>query len=192
MVALDVLWKSEGEEPAGAGRLAVEALHRLPGDTPSGKVCSAGDLIVALDAVPGEERRFSGACTLSESRGAHLLKPFAVVYRPAARPLRIEKGTGGMRGSPLRRGANRAGPAAQAEEVLKGSHPGPETCRRAAMAALVDAKKLTATTNSRRASLAGILVRCLIPPRREKHAAQRQFQALPASLSIVNGVLNDA
>ena len=65
-------WKSRAR--AGRREVALEALHRLPGDTPEREnALEPGDLIVAL-RLPGEARRLSRPCTLSESPRTHLLR----------------------------------------------------------------------------------------------------------------------
>ena len=72
LVALDAVVEIEGR--AGRREIAVEALHRLPGDTPEREsALEPGDLIVAL-RLPGEARHVLGACPLSEGPRAHLLR----------------------------------------------------------------------------------------------------------------------
>src|ERR1700716_2386077 len=135
LVALDAVVEIEGR--GGRREVALEALHRLPGDTPEREsVLEPGDLIVAL-RLPSEAGAFSAHARYLKLR-ERTSYAFAVVS--AAAGLRIEQGTiwdarlalGGVAPKPWR--------ARAAEEVLKGSSPGQEAFRRAAMAALVDAK----------------------------------------------------
>ena len=71
LVALDAVVEIEGR--TGRREIALEALHRLPGDTPEREsVLEPGDLIVAL-RLPAEARGFVGACALSEGPRAHVL-----------------------------------------------------------------------------------------------------------------------
>src|SRR6266853_881168 len=135
LVALDAVVEIEGR--TGKRELALEALHRLPGDTPEREsVLDAGDLIVAL-RLPGEAHRFSAHARYLKVR-ERTSYAFAVVSAAAA--LRIEQGA--IRDARLALGGVAAKPwrARAAEEVLKGSSAGPEAFRRAAMVALVDAK----------------------------------------------------
>src|SRR5258705_2662413 len=135
LVALDAVAEIEGR--TGRREVAVEALHRLPGDTPEREsALEPGDLIVAL-RLPRE------ACTfLAHARYLKVRErtsyAFAVVSAAAAR--RIEQGT--IRDARLALGGVAAKPwrARAAEEVLKGSSSGSEAFHPAAMAALVDAK----------------------------------------------------
>ena len=72
LVALDAVVEIEGR--TGRREVALEALHRLPGDTPEREsVLEPGDLIVAL-RLPGEARSVRGACALSEGPRTHLLR----------------------------------------------------------------------------------------------------------------------
>jgi xanthine dehydrogenase YagS FAD-binding subunit len=135
LVALDAVVEIEGR--AGRREVAVEALHRLPGDTPEREsALEPGDLIVAL-RLPGEAAMFSAHARYLKVR-EHTSFAFAVVSAAAA--LRIEEGTirharialGGVAAKPWR--------ARPAEEILAGSRPGDRAFRRAAEAALADAK----------------------------------------------------
>ena len=135
LAALDAVVEIEGRN--GRREIAVEALHRLPGDTPEQEtVLQPGDLIVAL-RLPGEAARFA--------RHARYLKvrertsyAFAVVSAAAA--LRIENGIvhearlalGGVAAKPWR--------ARAAEVLLAGRAPDVTGFREAAGAALADAK----------------------------------------------------
>jgi xanthine dehydrogenase YagS FAD-binding subunit len=135
LVALDAVVEIEGRN--GRREIALEALHRLPGDTPEqDSVLEAGDLIVAV-RLPGEARRFAGHARYLKVR-ERTSYAFAIVA--AAAHLRIERGAivearlalGGVAAKPWR--------ARAAEATLVDATPGVEAFRRAADAALTDAK----------------------------------------------------
>jgi xanthine dehydrogenase YagS FAD-binding subunit len=135
LVALDAVAEIEGR--TGRREVAIEALHRLPGDTPEQEsVLEPGDLIVAL-RLSGEARRFSAHARYLKVR-ERTSYAFAVVSATAA--LRIEQGKirdarlalGGVAPKPWR--------ARSAEATLAGSSPTLAAFRRAAEAALTDAK----------------------------------------------------
>lgn len=135
LVALDAVVEIEG--PAGRRKVAVEALHRLPGDTPEhDSVLGSGDLIVAL-WLPKEAEGFAAHARYLKVRER---TSFAFAVVSAAAGLRIEQGTiwdarlalGGVAPKPWR--------AHAAEKILAGCVPGPAMFRRAAEAALADAK----------------------------------------------------
>jgi xanthine dehydrogenase YagS FAD-binding subunit len=135
LAALDAVVEIEGR--TGRREVAVEALHCLPGDTPQREsVLEPGDLIVAL-RLPGEARRFSAHARYLKVR-ERTSYAFAVVSAAAA--LRVEDGTiqearlalGGVAAKPWR--------ARSAEKILAGGKPGAAVFRRAAEAALADAK----------------------------------------------------
>src|SRR6201996_7394865 len=135
LVALDAVVEIEGQ--AGRREVALEALHRLPGDTPEREsVLEPGDLIVAL-RLPGEASAFSAHARYLKIRER---TSFAFAVVSAAAALRIERGTirdarlalGGVAAKPWR---DRA-----AEEILTGASPGQEVFRRAAAATLAAAK----------------------------------------------------
>jgi xanthine dehydrogenase YagS FAD-binding subunit len=135
LTALDAVVEIAGR--SGRREVPVEALHRLPGDTPErDSVLEAGDLIVAL-RLPGEARTFSAHARYLKVRER---TSFAFAIVSAAAALRIEQGTiwdarlalGGVAAKPWR--------AHAAEKALAGCHPGPAVFRRAAEAALADAK----------------------------------------------------
>ncbi len=184
LVALDAVVEIEGR--AGRREVAVEALHRLPGDTPEREsALEPGDLIVAL-RLPSEARAFAAQARYLKVR-ERTSYAFAVVSAAAA--LRIEQGT--IRDARLALGGVAAKPwrARAAEEVLKGSSPGQEAFRRAAMAALVDAKP--SGDNQFKIELAQrILLRALILA---AAGTPQRIPALPASpFSSVPGALHDA
>jgi xanthine dehydrogenase YagS FAD-binding subunit len=135
LVALDAVAEIEGR--TGRREVAVEALHRLPGDAPErDSVLEPGDLIVAV-RLPGEARGFSAHTRYLKVR-ERTSYAFAVVS--AAAGLRIEQGT--IRQARLALGGVAAKPwrAHAAEQMLAGSPPGPAAYRRAAEAALADAQ----------------------------------------------------
>jgi xanthine dehydrogenase YagS FAD-binding subunit len=184
LVALDAVVEIEGSN--GKREVAVEALHRLPGDTPEREsVLEPGDLIVAL-RLPGEARAFSAHARYLKVR-ERTSYAFAVVSAAAA--LQIEQGRikdarlalGGVAAKPWR--------ARAAEETLAGSPPGPDAFRRAAKAALADAKP--SGDNQFKIELAQrILVRALTLA---AAGTPQRIPALPASpFSSVSGALHDA
>jgi xanthine dehydrogenase YagS FAD-binding subunit len=135
LTALDAVVEIEGR--TGRREVPVEALHRLPGDTPErDSVLEADDLIVAL-RLPGEARTFSAHARYLKVRER---TSFAFAIVSAAAALRIEQGTiwdarlalGGVAAKPWR--------AHAAEKALAGCHPGPAVFHCAAEAALADAK----------------------------------------------------
>ena len=135
LVALDAVVEIEGRP--GRREVALEALHRLPGEAPErDSVLEPGDLIVAL-RLPGEAARFSAHARYLKVR-ERTSYAFAVVSAAAA--LRLEDGTihqarlalGGVAPKPWR--------ARAAEDALAGARPGDAAFRRAAEAALADAK----------------------------------------------------
>jgi xanthine dehydrogenase YagS FAD-binding subunit len=135
LVALDAIVEIEGR--TGRREVAVEALHRLPGDTPEREsALEPGDLIVAL-RLPREARMFSAHARYLKVR-ERTSYAFAVVSAAAA--LEIEDGT--IRHARLALGGVAAKPwrARPAEEILAGSSPSDPAFRRAAEAALADAK----------------------------------------------------
>ena len=184
LVALDAVVEIEGRH--GKREVAVEALHRLPGDTPEREsVLEPGDLIVAL-RLPGEARAFSAHARYLKVRER---TSFAFAVVSAAAALRIEQGT--IRDARLALGGVAAKPwrARAAEEMLAGSRPGPDAFHRAAKAALADAKP--SGDNQFKIELAQrILVRALTLA---AAGTPRRIPALPASpFSSVSGALHDA
>src|SRR6195256_4191807 len=135
LVALDAVVEIEGRN--GRREVALESLHRLPGNTPEQEnVLEPGDLIVAL-RLPAEARAFAPHARYLKVR-ERTSYAFAVVSAAAA--LRIEQGKikdvrlalGGVAAKPWR--------ARAAEESLAGAGPTADAFRRAAQAALADAK----------------------------------------------------
>ena len=72
LVALDAVVEIEGR--TGRREVALEALYRLPGDTPEHEnTLEPGDLIVAL-RLPGEAQRVFRPCTLCKSSRTYFLR----------------------------------------------------------------------------------------------------------------------
>ena len=181
LVAFDAVVEIEGK--AGRREVALEALHRLPGDTPEREsVLEPGDLIVAV-RLPGEARMFSAHARYLKVR-ERTSYAFAIVSTAAG--LRIEEGT--IRDARLALGGVAAKPwrARQAEAILAGASPGAAAFRRAAQAALADAKP--SGDNLFKIELAGrILVRALTLA---AAGTPQRIAALPASpFSSVSGAL---
>jgi len=181
LVALDAVVEIEGK--AGRREVALEALHRLPGDTPEREsVLEPGDLIVAV-RLPGEARMFSAHARYLKVR-ERTSYAFAIVSTAAG--LRIEEGT--IRDARLALGGVAAKPwrARQAEAILAGASPGAAAFRRAAQAALADAKP--SGDNLFKIELAGrILVRALTLA---AAGTPQRIAALPASpFPSVSGAL---
>ncbi|HXL28275.1 MAG TPA: xanthine dehydrogenase family protein subunit M, partial [Bradyrhizobium sp.] len=182
LVALDAVVEIEGRN--GKREVAVEALHRLPGDTPEREsVLEPGDLIVAL-RLPGEARAFSAHARYLKVRER---TSFAFAVVSAAAGLRIEQGA--IRDARLALGGVAAKPwrARAAEEMLAGSSPGPDAFHRAAKAALADAKP--SGDNQFKIELAQrILLRALILA---AAGTPQRIPALPASpFASVPGALH--
>jgi xanthine dehydrogenase YagS FAD-binding subunit len=135
LVALDAVVEIEGRR--GRRDIPLEALHRLPGDAPERETAlEPGDLITAL-RLPAEAAAYA--------RHARYLKlrertsyAFAVVSAAAA----LEMANGRIRQARLALGGVAPKPwrARAAEESLAGASPSEANFRRAAEAALTDAK----------------------------------------------------
>ena len=184
LVALNAVIEIEGQ--TGRREIALEALHRLPGDHPElDTELKPGDLIVAV-RLPAEAKGFSTHARYVKVR-ERTSYAFAVVSATAA--LRFEAGKiadvrlvlGGVAAKPWRVRA--------AEKFLIGSTPSPDTYRRAAEVGLVDAKP--SGDNQFKIELARrILVRALILAAAGTPA---RIAALPASpFSSTAGALIDA
>jgi xanthine dehydrogenase YagS FAD-binding subunit len=135
LVALDAIVEIEGR--SGRREIAMEQLHTLPGSTPElESTLKPGDLILAI-RLPGEAAAFSGHARYLKLR-ERTSYAFAVVSAAAAldiaggkiRQARIA--LGGVAPKPWR--------ARVAEDVLAGAVPGEAAFRRAAEAALADAR----------------------------------------------------
>ena len=184
LVALDAVVEIEGK--AGRREVALEALHRLPGGTPEREtVLEPGDLILAV-RLPGEARRFSAHARYLKVR-ERTSYAFAIVS--AAAGLRIEQGT--IRDARLALGGVAAKPwrARSAERILAGSNPDAAAFRRAAEAALADAKP--SGDNMFKIELAQrILVRALALA---AAGTPQRIAALPASpFASVSGAFHNA
>jgi xanthine dehydrogenase YagS FAD-binding subunit len=135
LVALDAVVEVEGR--AGRRDVSLETFHRLPGDTPEREsVLEPGDLIVAV-RLPAEAARFAAHARYLKVR-ERTSYAFAVVAAAAA--LRVENqtivearvGLGGVAMKPWR--------AREAELILAGARTGSGLFRRAAEAALAEAR----------------------------------------------------
>ena len=135
LVALDAVVEIEGK--AGRREVALESFHRLPGDAPEREsVLEPGELIVAV-RLPAEAAGFSAHARYLKVRER---TSFAFAVVSAAAGLRIERATivearialGGVALKPWR--------ARAAEALLTGARPDDAAFRRAAEAALADAK----------------------------------------------------
>ena len=135
LVALDAVVEIEGRN--GRREIALDALHRLPGNTPERESgLEPGDLIVAV-RLPPAARSFAAHARYLKVR-ERTSYAFAVVSTAAA--LRIENGKiaearlalGGVAAKPWR--------ARAAEDVLKGVAPTSDAFQEAAWRALTDAK----------------------------------------------------
>ncbi|MGD0846984.1 FAD binding domain-containing protein [Bradyrhizobium sp.] len=184
LVALDAVVEIEGR--GGRREMALEALHRLPGDTPErDSVLEPGDLIVAL-LLPGDAAGFAAHARYIKVRER---TSFAFAVVSAAAGLRIEQGI--IRDARLALGGVAAKPwrARAAEQILAGASPGADAFRRAAQAALADAKP--SGDNQFKIELAQrILVRALTLA---AAGTPQRVPALPASaFSSFAGALIDA
>jgi xanthine dehydrogenase YagS FAD-binding subunit len=135
LVALDAVVEIEGR--AGRREIPLEIFHRLPGDAPEREtMLDPGEMIVAV-RLPAEAVRFAGHARYLKIR-ERTSYAFAVVSAAAA--LRVEDGTiaqarlalGGVAMKPWR--------ARAAELILAGARADTAVFRRAAEAALAEAK----------------------------------------------------
>ncbi len=184
LVALDAVVEIEGK--GGRREIALENLHRLPGDTPEREsALEPGDLIVAL-RLPGEAARFAAHARYLKLRERTSFA-FAVVSAAAA----LELDGGAIRSARLALGGVAAKPwrARAAEEALAGANADEMAFHKAAEAALADARP--SGDNAFKIELAKrIVVRALVLA-----AARRpeRLPALPASpFSSVPKVLHHA
>jgi xanthine dehydrogenase YagS FAD-binding subunit len=184
LVALDAVVEIEGR--AGRREVALESLHRLPGETPEQEtVLEPGDLIVAL-RLPAAARAFASHARYLKVR-ERTSYAFAVVS--AAAMLRIEHGT--IREARLALGGVAARPwrTRTAEASLAGASPTPGAFLGAAQAALADARP--SGNNLFKIELAKrILVRTLTLA---AAGTPDRIPALPASaFSVATGALHVA
>jgi xanthine dehydrogenase YagS FAD-binding subunit len=184
LVALGARVEIEGR--SGRREVALEELHRLPGDTPQQEtVLEPGDLIVAL-RLPPKARSFGAHARYLKVR-ERTSYAFAVVS--AAACLKLEQGRieearvalGGVAAKPWR--------AHAAEQMLAGGAPDAASFRRAAEAALAEAK--ACGDNAFKIELARrIVVRAL---KLAAAGTPQRISALPASpFSSISGALHDA
>jgi xanthine dehydrogenase YagS FAD-binding subunit len=184
LVALDAVVEIEGR--GGRREIALEALYRLPGDTPEREtVLEPGDLIVAL-RLPGEARTFAAHARYLKVRER---TSYAFAMVSAAAGLKVEAGR--IREARLALGGVAAKPwrARPAEQILAGARADAVTFRRAAEAALSEATP--SGDNLFKIELAKrIIVRALTLAAAGTPA---RIAALPASpFASVSGVLHDA
>jgi xanthine dehydrogenase YagS FAD-binding subunit len=184
LVALDAVVEIEGK--AGRREVALEDFHCLPGETPEREsVLEPGDLIVAV-RLPGEARKLNAHARYLKVRER---TSFAFAVVSAAAALRIEAGT--IRDARLALGGVAAKPwrARSAEKLLEGRVADVTAFRRAAEAALADAKP--SGDNQFKIELAQrVLVRALTLA---AAGTPKRVPALPASpFSSPAGALHDA
>ena len=184
LTALDAVVEIEGRN--GRREVALDAFHRLPGDTPEREsVLEPGDLIVAL-RLPAEARAFSAHTRYLKVRER---TSYAFAVASAAVALRIEQGV--VRDARLALGGVAAKPwrARAAEQYLAGRHPDAVTFFHAAEAALADARP--SGNNGFKIELARrIIVRALMLA---AAGTPQRLPALPASpFSSVSGALHVA
>jgi xanthine dehydrogenase YagS FAD-binding subunit len=135
LVAFDAIVEIEGRN--GRREIAVEALHRLPGETPAqDSALEPGELIVAV-RLPAAAKTFAAHARYLKLRDR---ASYAIALASVAAGLTIEGGVikearlalGGVAPKPWR--------ARAAEAVLAGARAEPAAFRRAADAALAQAK----------------------------------------------------
>ncbi|HLZ06354.1 MAG TPA: xanthine dehydrogenase family protein subunit M [Bradyrhizobium sp.] len=172
LAAFDAVVEIEGRN--GHREVALEALHRLPGDMPEQEsALEPGDLIVAV-RLPASARTFAAHSRYLKVRERNSYA-FAVVS--AAAGLVIDSGMikqarvalGGVAAKPWR--------ARAAEAQLEGSAAGPAAFSRAAQAALAEAKP--SGDNAFKIELAQrLIVRALVSA---AQGTSERIPALPAS-----------
>jgi xanthine dehydrogenase YagS FAD-binding subunit len=184
LVALDAVVEVEGR--AGRRDVPLEMFHRLPGDAPDREnMLEPGEMIVAV-RLPAEAARLAGHARYLKVR-ERTSYAFAVVSAAAA--FRLEAGViadgrlalGGVALKPWR--------AREAEEILIGARPETSLFRRAAEAALAEAKP--SGENAFKIELARrIVVRALALA---AAGTPERLPALPGSpFAAVSGVLTHA
>jgi xanthine dehydrogenase YagS FAD-binding subunit len=184
LVALDALVEVEGK--AGRREIPLETFHRLPGDTPEREsVLAPGEMIVAV-RLPAAAARFAAHARYLKVRD-RTSYAFAIVAAAAA--LRIDTGViadarlalGGVAMKPWR--------AREAERVLMGARAEKAQFRRAAEAALAEAKP--AGDNAFKIELARrVVARALMLA---AAGTPERMPALPASPFLaISGVLTHA
>jgi xanthine dehydrogenase YagS FAD-binding subunit len=135
LVALDAVVEIEGR--TGRREVPLEAFHRLPADAPDREsVLEPGEMIVAV-RLPAEAAHFAAHARYLKVRD-RTSYAFAVVSAAAA--LRIEAGIIGEARIALGGVALKPWRAREAEQILLGARGDASLFRRAAEAALADAK----------------------------------------------------
>jgi xanthine dehydrogenase YagS FAD-binding subunit len=135
LVAFDAVVEIEGKN--GRRELAVEALHRLPGETPEKDSALEGDELIIAVRLPAAARSFASHARYLKVRER---TSYAFALVSAAAGLVMVDGTikearlalGGVAAKPWR--------ARSAEAALVGARAEPAAFRRAAEAALADAR----------------------------------------------------
>ncbi len=184
LVALDAAVEIEGR--GGRREIALEALHRLPGDAPERETAlEPGDLITAL-RLPAQAAAFAGHARYLKLR-ERTSYAFAVVSAAAG----LDMANGRIRQARLALGGVAAKPwrARAAEQSLAGGAADAASFRRAAEAALADARP--SGDNGFKIELARrIIVRALSLA---AAGTPQRLPALPGSpFSSVPGVRHDA
>ena len=135
LVALDAIVEIEGR--AGRREIPLEAFHRLPANAPDREsTLEPGEMIVAV-RLPAEAAHFAAHARYLKVRD-RTSYAFAVVSAAAA--LRIEEGIVGEARVALGGVALKPWRAREAERILIGARPEASLFRRAATAALAEAK----------------------------------------------------
>ena len=180
LVALDAVVEIEGK--AGRREIALEELHLLPGDTPERETAlEPGDLIVAL-RLPADAATFASHARYLKLRER---TSFAFAVVSAAAALKLDGGKIGEARLALGGVAAKPWRARAAEAALKGARADETAFRRAADAALADARP--SGDNAYKIELAKrIVVRALMAA---AAGTPERLPALPASpFSSVSGV----
>jgi xanthine dehydrogenase YagS FAD-binding subunit len=184
LAALDAIVEIEGK--TGRREIPLETFHRLPGDRPDREtVLQPAEMIVAV-RLPAEAARFAAHARYLKVRD-RTSYAFAIVSAAAA--LRVEANVvadarlalGGVAMKPWR--------AREAERILIGARPDKALFRRAAEAALAEAKP--AGDNAFKIELARRLAARALTL--AAAGTPERMPALPASpFAVVSGVLNHA
>jgi len=184
LAALDAIIEIEGK--TGRREIPLETFHRLPGDRPDREtVLQPAEMIVAV-RLPAEAARFAAHARYLKVRD-RTSYAFAIVSAAAA--LRVEANVvadarlalGGVAMKPWR--------AREAERILIGARPDKALFRRAAEAALAEAKP--AGDNAFKIELARRLAARALTL--AAAGTPERMPALPASpFAVVSGVLNHA
>jgi xanthine dehydrogenase YagS FAD-binding subunit len=184
LAALDAIVEIEGK--SGGREIPLETFHRLPGDTPDRETgLEPGEMIVAV-RLPAEAARFAGHARYLKLRD-RTSYAFAIVSAAAA--LRLDAGVivdarlalGGVAMKPWR--------AREAERILIGARADTALFRRAAEAAIAEAKP--AGDNAFKIELARrVVARALSLA---AAGTPERMPALPASpFAAISGVLTNA